>query len=116
MTESGNLQLSYSAASTRYTKSTHIAKIIVAVFPTRFSWKAKSVHSMPMPEGKTSAAIFSIASIACPVLYPGARFPVTSAAGYRLYLATLSGPIVRRMLATDPSGTFTPRTFGTFRL
>ena len=84
--------------------------------PARFSWYARSVHSSPMPSGRTSAATLSMAAIASPVLYPSATLPMISAAGYRLYRFTVSGPMIRLISATDPIGTRLPSADGTFRL
>ena len=87
----------------------------IDVFPMRFSWNARSVHSIPIPSGKTSAAIFSISTIASPVLCPGARAPIISAHGYRLKRETLAGPTVLFTFATDPKGTFAPCMLGILR-
>ena len=81
MTDSGSFQSSYSATSIRYTNITQRAKMYMEVLPMRFSWNAKSVHSIPIPSGRTSEAIFSISAIASPVLWPLSKAPIISAHG-----------------------------------
>ncbi len=64
MTASGKVQLSYCAASTRNTSSTHSGNTIIIVLPARISWNVSSVHSYVIPFGSTSCAIRSIAACA----------------------------------------------------
>ncbi len=84
MMASGSDQLSYWAASTRKTISTHSGRMRIAVLPAWICSRVSSVHSMAMPGGRTFPARSLISSIASPELAPGARLPVISAVGYML--------------------------------
>ena len=75
MTESGSVQLSYNAESSKNTNITHTANMYMEEFPAFFCWYARSVHSMPIPCGRIFAASFSISPITYPVLYPWFKFP-----------------------------------------
>ncbi len=70
MMANGSVRLSYWAASTRNTNSTHSGNTNCVVLPETSCWYARSVHSKLMPRGKLSVRIFAIAVCACPELKP----------------------------------------------
>src|SRR5688572_23250275 len=85
ITANGNSQLSYCAASTRYTIRTANPNTQIASPETCFSWNAIDVQSYPIDPGNSRPATSSIVASAWLELTPGAAVPVIDAVGYRLY-------------------------------
>ena len=81
ITASGSVQLSYCAASSRKTKTTEAAKMSRPEFAGKLLLQRELGPFEAEARGSVSAAIFSIAAIACPVETPGSVDPCTSAAG-----------------------------------
>ena len=94
--------------------STHMRKTTVVMLPTEASSRDMLPNSYPYPSGSTAAAVWRMASRACPLLYPSACCPCTAMLLNRLNRLRLSLPYIFVRVRYCVMGDMPPAAFLTY--
>src|SRR5205085_1084329 len=104
----GSTQLSYCAASTRYTSRMLSANRYIACDPDLISSSDSPAHAKSKPCGSDLWAMSVMICSACPELTPGTAEPVISVDRNRLKWLMTAGAVVSLSRTTDDNGTMSP--------